>query len=84
MLHEADNLNLSLYSDIVVYRCSDVERVSILVRRAEESGIDIYYDIDDFIFDYSAIDNLDFLQDSEYSDFRQKSEATRDCMKKNS
>lgn len=82
MLHEADNLNLSLYSDIVVYRCSDVERVSILVRRAEESGIDIYYDIDDFIFDYSAIDNLDFLQDSEYSDFRQKSEATRDCMKK--
>lgn len=75
MLHEATGIDLSVYSDIVVYRCSDVDQVGALIKRAKAHGVYTYYDIDDFIFNYSAICDLDFLQDPEYKDFKQKTSA---------
>lgn len=66
--------DLSAYRAVVVYRCSDPNRVAALCREARKAGIPVFYDVDDYVFDYDQIAYLSFLQDEEYKDFRRKTE----------
>lgn len=81
LLAETPGMDLSGYGAIVVYRCKDVKLVTALVERAKNREISMYYDVDDYIFDFDAIAGLDFLQLEEYRDFKRESLDIRCCMK---
>lgn len=68
------------YRALVLYRCSDLEKVSILVRKAHEAGRRVYYDIDDLIFDYDRISGIHFLKGSEYRNFEEITRKIYQCM----
>ena len=68
---KTDSLNLDMYCSIVVYRSTNVSKIKALCDRAKGKHIPVYYDIDDFIFDYKAIRQLGFLKDDEYKNFDQ-------------
>lgn len=69
-LEQLDSVILSSYTRIVVYRVSEYKKVLELKLRAHGLGIDVVYDIDDFIFDYEQIKYLPFLHKEEYWDFK--------------
>lgn len=46
----------------------------------EKTGLNVYYDIDDLIFDYERISYLHFLTGSEYKDFKKTTEQIHSCM----
>lgn len=62
-------LDLSEYKSIVVYRSSAVSKIVALKKKAKSKNIPVYYDIDDYIFDFDEIKNLDFLNEEEYKNF---------------
>lgn len=68
---KADLLNLDAYSSIVVYRSTNVSKIKVICEKAKNKHIPVYYDIDDFIFDYESIQHLGFLKDQEYENFDQ-------------
>lgn len=80
MLHETTGVNLSVYQAIVVYRCSDYEQIENLVNRAKECGVATYYDVDDYVFEYDEISQLDFMKDPEYRDFKMKADTMKKCL----
>ena len=63
--------NLDNYVSVVVYRSTAVSTIEALKKEAETRNIPVYYDIDDFIFDFNAIRNLEFLNGDEYKNFDQ-------------
>lgn len=69
-VQEALKENLGKYESIVVYRSSQVKQVQKLVAKAHKLSKQVYYDIDDFIFEYDAISDLDFLKYDEYKNFK--------------
>lgn len=77
---EADELDLTGYKNVVIYRCNDVERVKCVVEKAKKANINVYYDIDDFIFAYDEITYLEFLKDEEYKDFEALTKRIHSCM----
>lgn len=79
-MDEVKNYDFNGYNSIVLYRCSNVNIVNEIVKESERLSIPVYYDIDDFIFDYDKIDYLEFLQNKEYSQFRIKTEQIHQCM----
>ena len=65
MLFHQENIgkqNLDNYVSVVVYRSTAVSTIEALKKEAETRNIPVYYDIDDFIFDFNAIRNLEFLK----------------------
>lgn len=79
-IDEAYKVDLRPYCTIVVYRSSNAGLVRKLVKNAHGLGKKVYYDIDDYIFNYTAICNLKFLQGSDYSNFDQYSNNIRKAM----
>lgn len=79
-MQEREQINLSSYGALVFYRCSILEGVQELAEKARCYHIPVYYDIDDFIFNYDRISYLRFLSGSEYLDFRQTTEKIHTCM----
>lgn len=77
---ECEEVNIAEYMSVVIYRCSDLSQVSDVTAKAKKFEVPVYYDIDDFIFDYDKILYLDFLKEDEYKDFRQKTEDIHKCM----
>lgn len=77
---ESDDIKVSNYRSVVFYRCSDVKRVEKIVKDAKKAEVPVFYDIDDFIFDYDKITYLEFLQDEEYRSFRATTERIKKCM----
>lgn len=65
---------LDPYSTIVVYRSSKSEIISQLIAKAHKAKIRVFYDIDDYIFNFSDIEKLKFLEGEEYNGFQQYSE----------
>lgn len=80
MMDERDTVNVRDYHGVVLYRCKDVEGTRELVEQAHEAGKKVYYDVDDYVFDYQAISYLDFLKEKEYSDFQERTEKVHQCM----
>lgn len=79
-IEEIDLDTVSQYDALVVYRCRISSKLKLLVDKFKKENKKIYYDIDDFIFNYEAIKDQDFLKTDEYKDFNLYSEKMRKCM----
>lgn len=77
---EMDDLDISAYKNVVIYRCHDAEKVKAIVEKAKTENIPVYYDIDDFVFAYHEISYLDFLKTEEYKDFEEMTRNVFRCM----
>lgn len=74
------DVNVNQYTAIVIYRCRKNNKLSNFIETAHQSDIRVYYDIDDYIFNYSAIKDLDFMKDDEYKDFEEYTKNIYNCM----
>lgn len=70
---EVLNYNLERYLGVIVYRSSQVEIIRKLVDKAHRAGKNVYYDMDDYIFDYPEIKDLKFLEGEDYVGFAEYS-----------
>lgn len=77
---EVEDLDWDAYRAVVCYRCSREDVVRKVVEQAKKTGLNVYYDIDDLIFDYERISYLHFLTGSEYKDFKKTTEQIHSCM----
>ena len=68
-IEETLKYNVKNYESIVIYRSSKNKEIESLVKKAHQAGKKVYYDIDDYIFEYSEISDLKFLQGDDYIDF---------------
>lgn len=66
--------NLERYLGVVVYRSSQVETIQKLVDKSHRAGKKVYYDMDDYIFDYPEIKDLNFIDGEDYIGFEEYSE----------
>ena len=71
---------IGMYSNIVVYRCNNCEKMERIIAKAKKLNIKVFYDIDDYIFDYEKIKYLDFLNDNEYKGFDKQCKKINKCM----
>ena len=62
-------ISLGRYSSVVVYRSTKADKIAELKKEAESKDIPVYYDIDDFIFDFEEIKNLTFLKNEQHNNF---------------
>ena len=69
IVEEISKCNIKNYNSIVIYRSSKSKEIEKLVKKAHQVGMKVYYDIDDYIFEYSEISSLNFLQGTDYVDF---------------
>ncbi len=81
ILQELDLQILRHYDIISIYRCSDVKTIRLVAQRANQLGIRLFYDIDDYIFEYKKIRHLEFLQYEEYDDFQKYTGNIKECMR---
>lgn len=70
-IQEALREDLNRYESIVIYRSSLVKQVKRLGGMAHKVSKKVYYDIDDFIFEYDRIADLEFLKHEEYNHFKE-------------
>lgn len=68
------------YDVVVLYRCQITSKINMLIDAMHEKGKNVFYDIDDFIFEYEQISNLIFLLGSDYKGFRDVSIKIKKCM----
>lgn len=68
-IQDAIKAELGGYTKVVVYRCSAIKEMKQFVDRCHEHNLTVYYDIDDFVFDFQCLQHLDFLKDEEYKGF---------------
>lgn len=73
MISQAPKCELRDFDSVVLYRGARVKLIQKLVKRARRLGKPVYYDIDDFIFEYDKIRNLSFLQGKDYRNFERYS-----------
>lgn len=62
-------MDMQPYSSIVIYRSSLYRQTEEIVKRAHKYHKKVFYDIDDYIFNYTGIRNLGFLSGEDYVDF---------------
>ena len=79
-IDELPEVQIADYQSVVLYRCSNTEVVRDVAKQARTAGISVFYDIDDFVFDYDKISYLSFLRDPEYATFQQKTQRIHQCM----
>lgn len=80
LIKEALKTDLSKYESIVVYRSAMEKIVKKLVQKAHKYSKQVFYDIDDFIFEYDSISELDFLKYDEYKNFRRYCDSIKKTM----
>jgi|GEM_PF-93008 Predicted glycosyltransferases len=68
------------YDAVVFYRLRFHSKVEGFVKQCHRDGIKVYYDIDDFIFEYAKIKHLEFLKGIDYVDFANDSKRVKRCM----
>ena len=79
-MKEALKINLEQYESIVIYRGSCAKKIKKLVGKAHGFSKKVFYDTDDFIFDYDSIAELGIL-DKEYKDARGYCDNIKNVMK---
>lgn len=77
---QMNKCGLADYNSVVLYRVADEARTKKLVKRAHKSGKTVYYDMDDYIFEYEKIKGLSFLQGKDYREFEAYSKNIRKTM----
>lgn len=70
---EFKECNSSNYKKVILYRLPYSIRLCAFINKCNNHGIPVVYDIDDYIFNYSAIQDLGFLKDVEYRNFKEYS-----------
>lgn len=78
---DLNNVDLNMYQSVVIYRCSITDSIREFVEKCHRYNIKVFYDIDDFIFNYDKIKSLEFLKHPEYKDFENYSHNIFECMK---
>jgi len=68
------------FDAIVIYRCTDTNKLISFINRAHSCGRKVFYDIDDYIFNYEEIRDLPFLTGDDYIDFESYSRKIHGCM----
>ncbi len=68
------------YDVVSFYRCSDTKKLASVSKQAKKYGVQMFYDLDDFIFDYEKIRHLEFLKGEDYRDFDLYVKNIRRCM----
>lgn len=79
-MEEIESICMENYVSLIFYRCSQIDKMSLVISRARECKLPIYYDIDDLIFDYDKISYLHFLTGAEYADFESTTKRIHACM----
>lgn len=74
------NIDWDEIGAVVIYRCRYQGTLKRFMEEAKKRKIRIFYDIDDFIFNYEKIKDLPFMQDEEYKNFEVYSKGIRQCM----
>ncbi|MNW42157.1 bifunctional 3-demethylubiquinone-9 3-methyltransferase/ 2-octaprenyl-6-hydroxy phenol methylase [compost metagenome] len=77
---ELDKYDIREFNSVVIYRCAYNKKLAEFIESAKKAGLMVYYDIDDYIFNYQAIKNLTFLQGDEYLGFEDYSNKILKCM----
>lgn len=84
-LWETDNIPKKINWDevaaVVIYRCRYREPLKSFMEAAGRRKIRIFYDIDDFIFDYESIRDLPFMSGKDYTDYDVYCEKIAQCMR---
>lgn len=73
-------LEMSKYESLFIYRCRENTNLTKLINKFKSNSLKVYYDIDDYIFNYDDIKNLDFLKGPEYANFDEYSKNIKKCM----
>lgn len=79
-LNKVNISKLNEYTEIVIYRCTDCHKIEKITNRAKKSGLKVYYDIDDYIFDFKSISHMEFLNDPEYKNYNVYCDKIYKCM----
>lgn len=79
-IDEINNIDVRNYNNFVIYRSTKVELVQRIVKKVHKCGKKVFYDIDDYIFNYPAISDLKFLEGSDYEGFDKYSRNIRKSM----
>lgn len=80
MLQTAAKMNMQVYSSIVIYRSSLYRQTEEIVKSAHKYHKKVFYDMDDYIFNYAEIRNLGFLSGKDYADFEAYTAGIRKSM----
>ena len=81
MLEELKNLRLEDYRTVVLYRCRMIPQLKTLLDAAREKQMSIWFDVDDFVFDYEAIKEFPLVHtalDMDYETYCRKVRETMD------
>lgn len=73
--------NLGHFDTVIIYRCKLNKKIEKIILLAKSLHIKLIYDIDDLVFDYSKVKNLEFLKAKEYKNFKENTELIYECMK---
>jgi len=79
-IKDIGNYDMADYHRLFIYRCSYSDKLKKKIDEAKWKDRRVIYDIDDYIFDFDAIKNLDFLKKDEYKSFESYSNKLSECM----
>lgn len=79
-LKELNSIDYQEYTNVVVYRLSKTDKMHEIIEKAHACDLSVYYDMDDYIFDYEAIKDLKFLDGDDYIDFDKYCKNIHDSM----
>ena len=79
-IKDTKKCDLKAYNSIVVYRISEYEKLKKLKSKAKKLNMQVFYDIDDYIFNYQAIKDIGFLKGKEYRNYENYTEQIRNSM----
>ncbi len=68
------------YDALVIYRCPHTPALQQMIDEAHSLGRRVFYDVDDYIFDYEMLCEMDFITTEEYKDYEGYSASIRRCM----
>ena len=74
-------IDASQYECLVIYRAIQNDKLSELIAKFHSQNKMVFYDIDDYIFNFEQIKSLEFLKDPEYKGFEQYCNNILKCMK---
>ncbi|TYA11815.1 glycosyltransferase [Paenibacillus faecis] len=77
---DLDKCDFQKFHSIVIYRCTYTGKLGEFIEKAHKFGKVVFYDIDDYIFNYEDIKNLPFLSGEDYLDFENYSSKIFKCM----
>lgn len=70
-INEFQKQLIGSYIKVILYRLPYSMILEKIINKVKNNGIELIYDIDDYIFDYAKIKNLKFLNQDEYKDFEE-------------